>query len=346
VTTTRTPTAERHPADALLAAFVDGRLGGAERRLMVAHLSACESCRHVVAETAKTLRDPELAAWLGEGDADGDDEAEVEPSAGSGRVLRPARSRFRRALPLIATLTAAAAVTALLVSTPTGRGFLGWEQVAVAGLAIGLEDEAVREHFATDGFEQSHHGWDVYLGDPLADLNDETAFQLGVRVSELDVALRLEERAVAKRIAARLSRLSAGMDAVEIYFAEIGKGLGGETPTDTLLLYNSKADELIRTEDTATLAWYDLGRWAAAGQLASKSAEESWFARPPVRRELRRLGRKEWTPVIEGSLDSIAGLIRGRVVDDEWAELRAAFDDLIEAGGNHETWRQPPDPEN
>lgn len=340
----RTPTTSSHPADALLAAFVDGQLDGDEHRQLVEHLAGCEVCREVVAETAKTLRDPELAGFL---DDDGDGDEDVEPSSGSsGKVLRPKKSRFRRALPLIATLTAAAAVTALLVLTPAGRGILGWQQATVAELTTDLEGEGVRTHLATGGFEARNHGWDVTLGTTLANLDDETAFQLGVRVSELDVALRLDDKAAAKLINAKLSLLASDVTIVDLFFVEVDKGLAEGEPTETLLRYNSRADELIRGDESTTLVWYELGRWAAAGQLASKSEDQPWFARSSVRRELRRLRREEWPPAIEGTLDSISGLVAAGVDSDEWAELRAAFDDLLRAGGNHDSWTEPSDSEN
>ena len=47
---THVPTS--HPELETLAAFVDGRLSGAERASVVEHLASCDDCLEVVAETA------------------------------------------------------------------------------------------------------------------------------------------------------------------------------------------------------------------------------------------------------------------------------------------------------
>jgi len=347
VNPTRTPTADRHPADALLAAFVDGRLGGTEHRHLVEHLSTCESCREVVAETARTLRDPELAGWLDD-DADGDEE-EAEPSAGSSGVLVPAAGRFRRARPLIATLAAAAGIAALLFLTPTGREILGLGggEVAVAELTAGLEGEAIQDYVADEGYEDGDHGWTVYAGTgTISEIDPETSFKAGVRVAELDVMLRLDEREAAATVVARLLAMVDSLNAA-IYYTEIQQELNEGTDRETLLEYSRLGNELLRAEDRSdSLDWYDLGRWAAAGDLAALAEDRTWFRRSVVRRELRRMEKRQWPPEVSDPLAAIRDLMTGGVEQAEWNDLRQAFDALIEAGGNHDSWPEPPDSAN
>ena len=336
MTTTRTPAADCHPADALLAAFVDGRLGGAEQRLMVEHLALCERCREVVAETARTLRDPELAGWLDDA-ASGDDE-QVEPSGGSGRLLMPPPGRFRRALPWVATLCAAAGVAALLVLTPAGRGLLGLgdERAAVAGLTAGLEGEETRRFFADRGYEEGRQGWEVLMGGDAPALDAEASFQLGVQVAFLDAALRAQESAAAYTLAARVSSRVDPLVA-SIFYRDLARRIDAGAGFETLLAAHARCEENLRAEGGAyQVAWYDLGRWAAAARLAVVAREASWFDERTHRRELRRATRREWPPAVAAPLASVTGLIAGGIEEGEWPALELAAAELIAAGGDHD----------
>lgn len=345
---TRTPTASRHPADALLAAFVDGRLGGDEHRRLVAHLSGCEVCREVVAETAKTLRDSELTGCFD--DEEGTEE-DVEPSSSRpGKVLRPAKSRFRRALPLIATLTAAAAVAALLVLTPAGRGILGLgSEDEVAELTAGLEGEEIRRFLTLGDYDSDWGGGLLGESSPLAELDAETSFQLGARVTQLDVALHLRERDAAKVLAVRVSALVS--DPTVSLFYGGGQGLQGrlaeEADSAELLQLNARGDEGLRSGDeSASLHWYDLGRWTAAGSLAALAEDPTKLRQPTFQRQGRRLNRRDWPPAVEGPLAAISSLLADGVDEGEWNALRQEFEKLMEAGGNHDGWTEPSDSEN
>lgn len=324
----------RHPADVALAAFVDGRLAGAERRRLVEHLASCEVCREVVAETAKTLRDPELAAVLDAAEED-DDEAN-QPSPAADNLLMPPPTRFRRALPLIATLAAAAGVTALLVLTPVGRGFLGLDPLGVGALTDGLESAGYTE--------RGDHGWDVFMGGgTIEDVEPETRFQIGVRAAELDVALR-HDRQAARRVLARLRELADPLVA-SFYYDQLDQRLADDDEEDvaTLLALTAGGEASLRAEESSSLPWYELGRWAGAGSLAARSEDASWFRRRAVRREWRRLRGEGWPPAIEGPLAEIEGLLAHRIEDAEWAPLQEALAALIAAGGDHDDWPQDAD---
>jgi len=350
VNVTRTPTTGRHPADALLAAFVDGQLASDEHQRMVEHLAGCEVCREVVAETAKTLRDPELAGFL---DDDGDGDEDVEPSSGSsGKVLRPKKSRFRRALPLIATLTAAAAVTALLVLTPAGRGILGLGggEAAVAELTAGLEGEEIRRFLTAGDYDSDWGGGLMGESSPLAELDAETSFQLGARITQLDVALHLEARDAAKVLALRVYNRVSELTTASLFYGG-GQGLQGrlaeEADSAELLQLNARGDKWLRSGDeSASLHWYDLGRWAAAGSLAALAEDPSKLRQRAFRRQGRRLNRRDWPPAVEAPLTAISSLLADGVDEGEWNALRQEFGKLMEAGGNHGSWPEPPDSEN
>ena len=72
-----------------LAAFVEGRLEGAEQAAVIEHLSDCEACREVVAESRALL-------------------AELDPAAAAPQAparpleFRPRRWLFGAALPVVA----------------------------------------------------------------------------------------------------------------------------------------------------------------------------------------------------------------------------------------------------
>jgi anti-sigma factor RsiW len=54
-------TGGEHPADEVIAGYLDARLNAEECRVVETHLATCEPCRLLVAESARMLRDPNAA---------------------------------------------------------------------------------------------------------------------------------------------------------------------------------------------------------------------------------------------------------------------------------------------
>ena len=133
------PSTAGHPSLEAVAAFVDGRLGGEERRRMVEHLAHCDDCQELVTETVLLLRETDSEDAQGDETPTEEGEDASEVPAKSGHLLVPSPRRFRRALPLIAAL-AAAACLALLIWTPAGEWILGHaaRDVSVADLTTDL----------------------------------------------------------------------------------------------------------------------------------------------------------------------------------------------------------------
>lgn len=299
-----------HPDAETLAAFVDGRLSGAERNRVVEHLAACDRCHEVVTDTVHLLRDPALAE---------DEEEDISPAVTPGKVLRPPAGRFRRALPLAAAL-AAAALVALLVWTPAGEWILN-PLFPTAGTVADLTNPLPLDDATRTAVGTVERHWPTYLGpDDGMTHAAATAFRLGVRNAELGVALAADAGSVGEYTREVLSLLA------EVEFSAHIASLYEPGPTPARLAEaDGKLAELLG-RDTP---WYALGRWAGVARLAADTGHTGWFARPAPRRTLRSLRRNDWPPDVAGRLDAVDALADGGVDANERASLAMELAELI-----------------
>ena len=342
----RSAAASHHPALDQVAAFVDGRLTGEARRRMVEHVASCDDCQELVTETTLLLRDAAGEEATSAGGADDDDEERAEAPAGPGRLLVPPPGRFRRALPLLAALAAAAGI-ALFVWTPAGDWILGHRgrEAAVADLTASLPtgDAALQRSLAT-GFDR--HDWSTVRGTsaPLTP-RQESTFRLGVRVAELDVALRTGDAETARLLTYRIETLldeSLDLPSLSGYFAGPGSirdGLAGGAASSTLLALDAEADELLipgpGRDDPGPVdgTIYALGKWAAAGQLAAAAGDLDWFSAAGPRRQLRRLAKADLPADLARPVAVVAETLDDGPTTADLPRLRDALTQLVDRGG-------------
>lgn len=308
------PPVTRHPDAEELAAFVDGRLTGAARDRMVAHLADCTECHEMMADVVTVLRDPALRD--GAGDPEAAEEDEEIYSTASGRVLRPPASRFRRALPLVAAV-AAAALVALVAWMVVGRWILDpASTTTMADLVAPLPVDAA----VTARMRAVEEYGDVTRGTEGPVTVDTTrAFLLGVRNAEL-----------------RLARASGNGTSADVLLARIEGLLLADGDTGSLVagLYRSQpaeADRLLAEYLEGRAPWYALGRWTGVARVAAGAGHGGWFAQPAPRRTLRALRRHDWPPAVDGHLTSIAALTDGGAEPDELPALDSALTELLAA---------------
>jgi len=335
----------RHPALEEVAAFVDGRLGAEERRRMVEHLLHCDECQELITETVLLLREPAIHDEApASGPADDEEETGEAPKA-SGRLLVPSPGRFRRALPLIAALAAAASI-AVLVWTPAGERILGFGgrdvSVAVVTSVLPTDDPDLQRTLAS-GFDG--HGWPAVRGDEaLRTPALEATFQLGVRIAELDTALRSGDGDTARILTYRIETLLEGLDLTSLigYYAGPGSirdGLSSGIPATIPIRLNAEADDLLapgpERDDPGFVngTYFALGKWAAAAQLAAAVGELDWFGEPGPRRQLRRLRDAELPADLAMPLESVAKAVEAGPPATDLPRLRVALAELVTRGG-------------
>jgi len=277
-----------------IAAFLDGRLAAGEREAVVTHLAECEGCYEIFAETARYLRNVEMGR-----DPEAFGPAAMAPSVEMrGRVVRVAPSRWRRGW-IVGALAAAAALAALVIGRPLADRPFSSAPPTVAELTAELPTAMVVS--ATLAATWDEHGWPVMRGaGPLLGPEEERAFQLGVRVVEMDVALAAGEAAIASRLSYEIERLLAAVNLSDplqlLYAGELGirgRLASGAVPAELLPL-NRQGDDLLRPDERGEAAlvdgfWYELGRWASAAHLAVVSGDAELLASKQTRRYLHGL---------------------------------------------------------
>ena len=128
---------------------------------------------------------------------------------------------------------------------------------------------------------------------------------LGVRLVELDVALRTGDTGTATVLTYRIeSLLDAGgpLDLVDYYAGpgSIRDGFEHHTPAAPLLALNAEADELLapgpERDDPGFVdgTYFALGKWAAAAQLAAAVGDLDWFTGPAPAASCAACARPSW----------------------------------------------------
>jgi hypothetical protein len=332
-------TTGEHPSLEDVAALADGRLDGAARDRVAAHLGECAKCYRFFADVAAVARPDALEPPAARRQIAG------EPPAAGARVLRPGPGRWRRTALAGAALAAAAAL-ALLVWRPSSDLLAPGSQATVESLTAGLDPAAAAPVLAATW---QGHEWPEVRGSASAPGADEArAFRVGVRVAELDVALAAGDRALAVALAADLRRRLAAVELAEPLVAfygddgVTGRLAAGAATADVLALHR-RADALLADGEGSAGGFVDpsayaLGKWAGAARLAAASGDAVFFMRRGSRRLLHEIGDSEPPAEVAARLEVLQ-----QAIDDgaggRLPEIARTLDELITVAGGG----QPPE---
>lgn len=312
-----------HTEPEALAAFLEGALPAGERQRTVAHLAECEDCYELFADAARFLAE----------------ERALSPEARSADLLRPPNHRWRR-LSVAGAALAAAAVIALLVASPARR-FLDFTTPppSVAELTARLPAATLSPILETTWQEQ---GWTTTRGGLSPSAAEQVrAFQLGVRVVHMEIALAAGDAELSRHLAQDLGARLEGLDPLPLLYTSdqgiLGQLRAGAAPA-SLRPLNRDADLLLAPGDTENHPgfvngdWYRLGRWAGAADLASAAGEASFFTERANRRFLQRTARLELPPSVTKPVGRLEELVTDRP-EDHLAEIERAVEELIAVAG-------------
>jgi hypothetical protein len=285
-----------------LAAFAEGRLAGAERTALVAHVADCEACREIVAETRALAAETHAAA--GSELAAG----EVVP------FRRPARAGNRRRA-LLATAAALTVAVAGILWLRPGPPSAGSALAELGGDAQTL---------ARLGGDWTEPLWSVTRGDGPVVSEAARAFRLGVRSADLELALAADDRRAARRVATESALLVGDVplaDPVAHLYRELARRAG--EPAEPLpALADDAATAAALARDAVDLDLWQLGRWSEVGRLAATAGVRVGLPRPPLAAslpaELADLARRAARPELDAPLVAQA----------------AAFAELVARGGD------------
>lgn len=315
----------QHPELDELAAFVDGRLARDRRQRMVEHLAACAACRELFAETASLV---------------------AEQDAGGRLLSGPWRRRI-----VLATAVAASVVLLLLspwilerVATPPNS------LTAITTDLVPVEAEPDRRLTAALSESWQSHEWprprSVVSTSVLS--REEASFQLGIRIVELEIALRAGHDQLAQRLTYRLENLLTEdlLDEQVAYFYVSQQGIRGQLAAGvdprTLTQLNATAAELLREQGApqpdapADQFWFELGLWARTAQLAAETNRHEFFAQRSNRRRLQDFAEQGLRSPAAASLDRLTELTENPAAS--MAEIERQLEILVtSAGGGQPT---------
>lgn len=330
-------TMRQHAEVEAIAAFLDGRLGGEERERVVAHLADCGDCYGLFVDAARLVREEESAGDSATGD--GGDGATTAAVDLAGRLLRPARSRWRRRA-LGGAVLAAAAVLMLLVAVPVARYFGSSAQPpTVAEVSAHLAPSAAAPLVASSW---EAHDWPAARGPEVMPTDEEVrAFQVGVRVVEMDLALAAGDRALAELLTHDLEARLHGLDSLLTLYADDvgirGRLAEGASQADLLLL-NRQADGFLAPNESEDYPgfvngfWYGLGKWAGAAKIAAASGQPEFFSDRSNRRFLRQASKTPVPEAVAARLERLDRLVRDRPAAP-LEEIGNQVDELITVAG-------------
>lgn len=316
-----------HPELEELSAFVDGRLKSPRRDRMVDHLTSCPECRDLFTDAVHLIHEEGRSAL---------DEPERRLLAG----------RWHRG---IVIASAVAATLALVMISPR---ILDRLQEGHGGsleeLAVGLTEPASNGRLSEALLRtwQGHDWPRPRSAEPTPFTRQETrSFQLGVRVMELEIALRSDQPELAQRLTYRLESLlgdEAAFDEVRILYASdlgIRGSLEAGVDPPSLTSVSGRAAELLVTdvaggsEAPVDPLWFDLGAWARAAQLAAVSGRSSFFEQRVHQRYLASLEERQLPTSVATPIQRLVALIAEEPADrlpDIEEELHAL---VTSAGG-------------
>ena len=296
-----------------LAAFVEGKLGDFKRADVIAHVSRCERCRELIGEAEYTTdhaRD------------DGNEEEGARVVAGPWR----ARSPF---------LAAAAVVVVTVLATVLWLSLI--PRVSEPRL-VGLlpEGEELRERL---GERWSEPPWSEMRSDLVIATTPEIAVRLGVRRTDLLVALRAEDRDRAIYLATDLQRLLRSEAATLPYsflYNDLVESLRAGQPMSGIASVARDNDALLAKVEPR--AYFEIGSWLEATRLAAIATQDDVSAG-----ELSREAERWVASVSDEALLSALKAIAEE--ESDRAQLSAAADEAIRllAEGEASLDEPPPD---
>ena len=299
----------------LIAAFIDGKLGGAERERVVKLLGASEPAFEIYADAVRTR-----------GDIDAD---------GSVYSLDDRRNRERRRSRWWSAAPVAAAAVLLLAVMPVIRARRGVSGLDLPTQAL-LEPLNGQASLATAlRVQLDQPSWSVTRGGSSVAVDSASALRLGVRAADLQAALALEDRERAGRIAQEMADLLRPVSVSNASVAEYEAIRTRLVNRDSISAVNAAATSAETNLDALLDSpWFGFGKWYGAGELAALAHSASFFSDPHTKEFLdSAIERGRLAPEDVELLRQVAEIAKRGVADAEFATLREKFAELIRRHG-------------
>jgi hypothetical protein len=294
----------------LVAAFIDGKLSGADRERVVRLLAESEAAFEVYADAVRAREDL---------DADAIIPIPVRP---------PVPVRRPRWLTVGAPLAAAAAlliaVLPRVVSNPAATFAMGAESIAKP-----LTDRPQLAMALSSALDEPR--WSATRGGVSTFVDSTAALRLGARATDLQVALAVGDRERANRVVVEMVDLLDSVilsDAARAEYGEIRKRITTGDSTSVLIGAAATADEHLG--DFLASRWYGVGKWLAAGELAARTHSAEFFKSSETTRFIEAAIRSGgFAPDEVEALRQVEGVAKRGIAESEFETVRETFANLI-----------------
>ena len=255
----------------LIAAFIDGRLSGADRERAVKLLTSSEAAFEIYSDALHV-------------------QADLAPE--NVIALASRRGRGTRRWWAIAPVAAAAVLLIAILPTIRARRDQAVFSSTTMAIAQPLMDRAESPGVLGAGWDQRN--WSVTRG-TVARLVDSTiAFRLGVRAVDLRIALanadtvtagRLVDEMVASLVLVPLS------ESIRADYSALRGRITSSAPRAQFVASASRAEEAM--DEFLGSRWFGFGKWFGAGELAARTHSPEFFASERTARFLE-WGDRAW----------------------------------------------------
>ena len=296
----------------LIAALIDGRLAGAERKRAIELVSSSEAALEIYTDALRVQADlaPEKVV-----------------------ALVPRRQAGTRRWLAIAPLAAAAVLLIAIVPTVKARR----DQALFASTAMSIAQPVmgraqVPGALAT-GWEERN--WSVTRGAASRLVESTVAFRLGVRAVDLQVALVRADTVPAVRVTDEIVeslKMEPLSESVMADYSALRTRITSTAPREQVVASASRSEEGM--DAFLDSRWFDFGKWFAAGELAARTHAPEFFASNRTTRFLDwAIERGELAPSDVASLRQIRGLAAQGVSDGDYDTIQQLFLALIQRHG-------------
>ena len=296
----------------LIAAFIDGRLSGAERERAVKLLASSEAAFEIYSDVLGVQTDlgPEKVVAIG-----------------------PRRERAARRWRTVVPLAAAAVLLIAIVPTVRARRDRALFSSTTIAIAQPLMGRAESPGVLGPGWDQRN--WSVTRGGTSRLVDSTIAFRLGVRAVDLQVAMatgdtvsagRLADEIVASLVVVPLS------ESVKADYSALRARLTSSAPRAQFVASASQAEDAM--DEFLGSRWFSFGRWFGAGELAARTHAPEFFASERTARFLDwAIERGDLAPNDVELLRQIRLLAGQGVGGDEFDTIRQIYLTLIRRHG-------------
>ena len=296
----------------LVAAFIDGRLSGAERERVVRLLAESEAAFEIYADAVRARDDLNADAII---------PLPVRPPVAMHR-----RPRWLTAgAPLAAAAALLIAVLPRVLSNPAATFAMGPESITRP--LTSRPQLAVALRSALD-----EPRWSATRGGVSTFVDSTAALRLGARATDLQVALAVGDRERAGRVAAEMVELLDSVnlsDAARAKYVDIRQRITAGDSIGSINAAAAIADEHLH--DFLDTRWYGMGKWLAAGELAARAHSADFFKSSETARFIEVAIRSGgFAPDEVEALRRVEAAAKRGIAESEFETVRETFAKLIQ----------------